>query len=140
MTDVDDLDDEPLRLPPAPTPPARAPPPILTAIVPVVGALVLWRITGSVHSLWFAALGPLVAVASFVDGLRTARRARRRARREDLRALAHLEDAVARRHEAERRRAWQRTPTWRRCAPTRQRCGARCPDVTRRWWSVAGKG
>jgi hypothetical protein len=79
MTDVDDLDDEPLRLPPAPTPPARAPPPILTAIVPVVGALVLWRITGSVHSLWFAALGPLVAVASFVDGLRTARRARRRA-------------------------------------------------------------
>jgi hypothetical protein len=74
--------------------------PILTAIVPVVGALVLWRITGSVHFLWFAALGPLVAGASFVDGLRTARRARRRAGREDLRALAHLEEAVARRHEA----------------------------------------
>lgn len=129
MTDVDDLDDEPLRLPPAPTPPARAPLPILTAIVPVVGALVLWRITGSVHSLWFAALGPLVAVASFVDGLRTARRARRRARREGLRALAHLEDAVARRHEAERRRAWRRTPD----------VATLCADEAEVWRSVPGR-
>lgn len=129
MTDVDDLDDEPLRLPPAPTPPARAPLPVVTAIVPVVGALVLWRVTGSAHALWFAALGPLVAVASFVDGLRTTRRVRRRARREHLRLLAHLDEAVDRRHDAERRGAWRRTPD----------VATLCADEAEVWRSVPGR-
>ena len=34
----------------------------------VVGAVVLWQLTGSPTALWFAALGPLMAVASFADG------------------------------------------------------------------------
>lgn len=129
MTDADEFDDEPLRLPAAPPPPARASLPVLTAVVPVIGALLLWRITGSAHALWFAALGPLVAVASFVDGLRTTRRARRRARRETLRSLAQLEEAVARRHEAERRRAWRRTPD----------VATLCADEAEVWRSVPGR-
>ena len=74
MTDVVD---EPLRLPPPPTLPGRPAVPLAAAIVPVVGALVLWRVTGSAYALWFAALGPLMAAAAFVDGLRTARGAPR---------------------------------------------------------------
>lgn len=129
MTDADDSDDEPLRLPSAPTPPGRAPLPILTAIVPVVGALMLWRITGAVHALWFAALGPLVAVASFLDGLRSARRARARSRRDALSAHARLESEIARRHDAQRDRAWRRTPD----------VAMLCGDDAEVWRSVPGR-
>jgi S-DNA-T family DNA segregation ATPase FtsK/SpoIIIE len=53
---VPSLDDEPLTLPAAWTPPARPPLPLVAAIVPVVGAGALWlvavlvarRIMGSV--------------------------------------------------------------------------------------------
>ncbi|MGB4780306.1 hypothetical protein, partial [Microbacterium sp.] len=67
--------DDPLRLPAAPAAPPRPQVPLLTAVVPVVGAVVLWQLTGSAYALWFAALGPLLAVAGFVDGMRGARRA-----------------------------------------------------------------
>ena len=105
----DDLD-EPLRLPPAPPAPPRPGLPVAAAIVPVVGAVVLWQLTGSPTALWFAALGPLMAVASFADGLRSMRRAKRRARREAADALADLDREVEERHDVERRRAWRRTP------------------------------
>ena len=84
--------------------------PILTAVVPVVGALVLWSLTGSMYALWFAALGPLVAAAGVVDGLRTVRRARRRARRDRRSAFARAEAEVERRHVEERERLWRRHP------------------------------
>ncbi len=105
----DDLD-EPLRLPAAPPAPPRPGLPVAAAIVPVVGAVVLWQLTGSPTALWFAALGPLMAIASFADGLRSARRAKRRARREAAGALVDLGREVEERHAEERRRAWRRTP------------------------------
>lgn len=105
----DDLD-EPLRLPPAPPAPARPGLPVAAAVVPVVGAVVLWQLTGSPTALWFAALGPLMAIASFADGLRSSRRAARRARREAATALVDLGREVDERHDDERRRAWRRTP------------------------------
>ena len=52
--------------------------PILATAVPVLGAVALWVVTGSVLSLWFAALAPMMAVAGFGDRLWAARRARRR--------------------------------------------------------------
>lgn len=107
---MSDAFDEPLRLPARPSPPARPPLPIATAIVPVIGAVVLWRLTGSVYALWFAALGPLVAVASVLDGLRTRRRAGRRSAREAAAALVTLGAEVEARHADERERAWRRTP------------------------------
>lgn len=102
--------DEPLRLPSAPAVPARPALPLAAAVVPVVGAIVLWRVTGSAYALWFAALGPLMAVAGFADGWRTVRRAKRRGRREAVAALEVLEAEVGRRHDDERSRAWRRTP------------------------------
>lgn len=102
--------EEPLRLPAPASVPPRPAVPIAAAIVPVVGAVVLWRLTGSVYALWFAALGPLMAAASFLDGLRTTRRMRRRSTRESTAAIAALGDEVDERHADERDRAWRRTP------------------------------
>ena len=94
---------EPLELPDLPDPPSRRPFPIAASIVPVVGALVMWRVTGSIFMLWFAALGPFMAVASLLDGARAARRARRRAERELRAACERIRVDVERRHDEERR-------------------------------------
>lgn len=107
---MSDAVDDPLRLPARPAPPTRPPLPLGAAIVPVIGAVVLWRLTGSAYALWFAALGPLVAAASFLDGLRATRRAGRRSRRATAAALVALGAEVDGRHVAERVRAWRRTP------------------------------
>ncbi|MBF4561813.1 cell division protein FtsK [Microbacterium sp. VKM Ac-2870] len=120
---------EPLRFPPVPPAPARAPLPLLTAIVPVIGAVLLWRLTGSPYALWFAALGPLVAAASFIDGLRSARRARRTARRAIAREMSRLDREVVRRHDDERARAWRRTPD----------VATLCTDAAEIWRSVPGR-
>lgn len=105
-----DYSDDPLRLPAAVPAPGRPALPLAAAIVPVVGAVILWRITGSTFALWFAALGPLMATAGFLDGLRTNRRAQRRARRDQAAALTALRSEIERRHDDERHRARRRTP------------------------------
>jgi len=121
---------EPLRLPATPPVPVRPPLPVLAALVPLFGALLLWRLTGSPYALWFAALGPLVALASFLDGLRTVRLARRRARRDGMQALSRLENDVDRRHDEERARAWRRTPD----------VAGLCADEAEIWRAVPGRG
>jgi S-DNA-T family DNA segregation ATPase FtsK/SpoIIIE len=57
---------------------------VVATLAPVAVSLVLWILTSSPFALVFAALGPVVAVASVVDGRLSARRTRRResARRE----------------------------------------------------------
>lgn len=70
---------EPLALPPTPQQPRRPSLPILAALVPVISGVALWGVTGSLFSLCFAALGPLMLLASFVDGARQRRRESRRA-------------------------------------------------------------
>lgn len=101
----------PLALPPRP-PEAAAPGfPWLAAVAPVAGAAVLWSVTGSVLSLAFAALGPLVAVASMLDARRQGRRARRRGAAERTTRLAELRASIADRHDAERAAAWRRVVT-----------------------------
>jgi S-DNA-T family DNA segregation ATPase FtsK/SpoIIIE len=101
---------EQLTLPSAWQPPSRPPIPIVAAIVPVVGAIGLWMVTGSVLSLWLAALGPLIAVATMADAARSARRDRRRHRADAARVHAEVAQAVTQRHDDERRRAWARHP------------------------------
>ena len=93
---------EPLELPGLPDPPSRRPFPLLASLVPVVGAVVMWQVTGSVFMLWFAALGPFMAVASIFDTARQAKRERRRAERELHEACEHTRGDVARRHDEER--------------------------------------
>ncbi|WP_461471086.1 FtsK/SpoIIIE domain-containing protein [Microbacterium sp. HJ5] len=104
------LDAETLTLPAAWTPPPRPPLPVVAAIVPVVGAIGLWLVTGSVLSLWLAALGPLIAFATMADAARSARRDRRRHDAETARVRGEVARAVTARHDAERRRLWARHP------------------------------
>lgn len=103
-------DDDPLTLPPAWTPPARPALPLVAAIVPVVGAVALWLVTGWVMSLCLALLGPLVAFATVLDAKRGARRDRRHAAVEAARARGRVAADVERRHDAERARLRARHP------------------------------
>ncbi|GAA1689215.1 hypothetical protein GCM10009792_06730 [Microcella alkalica] len=61
-------------LPTPPTPPPHTPFPVIAVIAPAVGAVVILLITGSVFVLVFAALTPLIAIATTLDARRTARR------------------------------------------------------------------
>ncbi|WP_052226473.1 FtsK/SpoIIIE domain-containing protein [Microbacterium mangrovi] len=102
--------DEPLRLPDAAEPPRRGPLPLLASLVPVLGSLVLWVATGSPFMLWFALLGPVIAVATRLDGRRTARRDAARRRAEAEAARSRVSARVAERHERERDRLWAGHP------------------------------
>ncbi|ANJ27562.1 FtsK/SpoIIIE domain-containing protein [Agromyces aureus] len=101
----------PLTLPavvPEPTPTGF---PFLAALAPVVGAVVLWLVTHSVISLAFAVLGPVLAVATVLDGRRQVRRSVRRANEERIAAFARLRADVGVRHEEEAETAWLRHPS-----------------------------
>ncbi len=101
---------EPLELPPPWRPPARPAVPLLASVVPVLGAVALWLVTGSVLALWLAALGPLIAGATMLDGARDARRGRRRAEAAADLARARAARQITERHAAERARRWARHP------------------------------
>jgi S-DNA-T family DNA segregation ATPase FtsK/SpoIIIE len=97
------MDLEPLTLPAAPEEPGRQPVPVLAAVVPIAAGVVLWLITGSVFSLCFAALGPLMIGASLLDGIRSRRRARRTAAEAQTQGWRRAEQELGRRHQRERR-------------------------------------
>ncbi len=91
-------------LPAAWVPPSRGGIPLLASLVPVLGAVALWLVTGSILSLWLALLGPLIAVATMLDAARGARRDRRRAARDAETARDRIAAAVRKRHMDERAR------------------------------------
>ncbi|OAZ43047.1 hypothetical protein A9Z40_14405 [Microbacterium arborescens] len=102
--------DDPIRLPP-PRPETRRPPlPVWALAVPVAGAVLLWQMTGSPTVLWFAALGPLVAVASLLDGMRVARRERRSSAGSAAAGLRSAHAELDERHAHERADRWRTTP------------------------------
>lgn len=100
----------PLTLPPLPAPARRSSVPLLASVVPVVGAVALWVFTGSVFALWFAALGPLIALATAIDARRSTRRERRRGARDRERTCERLRDVIAARHAQERAALWAQHP------------------------------
>lgn len=100
----------PIVLPTASAPSRRAPVPFMAAIVPVAGGVVLWLITGSVFALCFAALGPLMIVASLVDAARNRRRERRRDAAQSEQDWATAEAELELRHQDEREDRWLRHP------------------------------
>ncbi|WES65941.1 FtsK/SpoIIIE domain-containing protein [Microbacter sp. GSS18] len=102
--------DEPLTLPDAWTPPSRPGIPVVVAVVPVVGGVAMWLVTGSTLALWLAGLGPLMAAGTMLDAVRTARRDRRRARLEAADARAAVVDEIRRRHARERAERWREHP------------------------------
>ncbi len=120
----------PIHLPPLPPEPTRAPFPWIATTAPVAGAVVIWAVTGSMVSLAFAALAPLVAVAAVLDARRSARRARRAqvVAREEV--IGRLRSEVARRHDVERADAWRRTPPVRSLADRGAPAWSRRPPET----------
>lgn len=78
--------------------------------MPVVAGVALWLITGSLLSLCFAALGPLMMAASFLDAARGRRRERRRTTEIAEAAWLTAESQRATLHDEERRRLRVRYP------------------------------
>jgi S-DNA-T family DNA segregation ATPase FtsK/SpoIIIE len=101
---------EVLELPAPWQPPTRAAVPLLASVVPVIGAVALWLVTGSVLSLWLAALGPLIAGATMLDSARTSRRHRRRVNAAAVEAQARVARLIGERHAQERGRLWTLHP------------------------------
>lgn len=104
------MDLDSLTLPAAPAAPRRQPVPVLAAVVPMAAGVVLWLITGSIFSLCFAALGPLMIGASILDGLRTRRRDRRSNAEEYEAGWRRAEQDLRRRHQRERRQLRRENP------------------------------
>lgn len=109
------MDSQPIAVPTPPAPARRPPIPVVAASVPVAAGVVLWAVTGSLYSLCFAAIGPLMLLASVADGARAQRRARRVARGDYDTAWADAERELARRHDEERRSRWHRDPDAAEC-------------------------
>lgn len=101
---------EPLELPPPWTAPTRPAVPLLASVVPMVGAVALWAVTGSILALWLAALGPLIAGATMLDGARSNRREKRRAERAASIARVQVGRDIDERHADERDRLHARHP------------------------------
>jgi len=106
---------EPLVLPSAPAPSRRAALPLIAAAAPLASGVLLWQLTGSVTTLWFAAISPLMLLASFLDVLRNGRRERRRSAAEEAEAWQDVEQRFSARSDAERRRAAREAPDVLRC-------------------------
>ncbi len=59
--------DEPITLPQHPVRSPPSPFPVMAAMAPVVASVLIWLVTRSSFALIFAALGPVIAIASVVD-------------------------------------------------------------------------
>jgi S-DNA-T family DNA segregation ATPase FtsK/SpoIIIE len=92
----------------APRPPELPPPhrvPIVATIAPLVVSLVLFAVTRSAFTLVFAALGPVVAVASSVDAALQRRRTLRRETTRFESDVTRVSAEIAAAHDRERRAA-----------------------------------
>lgn len=106
---------DPISLPAAVPAPRRPPIPFVAALVPVAAGVVLWTVTGSILSLCFALLGPLMIFGSLLDGIRQRRRETKRLTAETEAAWARVEDELAERRRQESARLWRRHPDVARC-------------------------
>ncbi|WP_309129619.1 FtsK/SpoIIIE domain-containing protein [Microbacterium sp.] len=104
------MDATTIVLPSPPAEPRRPPLPLLAAIVPVIAGVVLWLITGSLFALCFAALGPLMLMASFLDGMRVRRRERRTGLAEATESWTRAEVELERLHRQEHESIWRANP------------------------------
>jgi S-DNA-T family DNA segregation ATPase FtsK/SpoIIIE len=103
--------------------------PFIAAIIPVAAGVVLWLVSGSLYALCFAALGPLMLVASALDAARTRRRDRRRDEAEAAAVWASAEEELRTRQQGERAVLWQRHPDVAACLAQPPLRGADGPDA-----------
>lgn len=111
---------ERLALPPSLPEPARAGFPVVASVAPVIVSLGIWAVTGSPYSLLFAALGPVVAVGSLLDGRRQRRRTARRDRERALATIARTSQRVDAIHQRERERLDRLVPSFERLVDPRR--------------------
>ncbi|WP_292697886.1 FtsK/SpoIIIE domain-containing protein [Microbacterium sp. 69-10] len=122
------MDATTIVLPAVPAEPRRPSLPLMAAVVPVVAGVVLWLVTGSLFALCFAALGLLMLVASFLDGLRTRGRERRRSQQEADAGWQRAEAELERLHAQEHAAAWRREPGVAECLAEPPLRGHEPPD------------
>ena len=117
---IQDAAPERLTMPVLAAPPPRTPFPFVATAAPVLVSLGIWAVTGSVYSLLFAALGPVVALGSLLDGRRQRRRTRRRDTERALGALGRTREHVRELQEIERARLVRLAPPLTElCLPSR---------------------
>src|SRR5690606_37807358 len=109
------MDATTIVLPAVPAEVRRPALPLLAAVVPIIAGVVLWSVTGSLFALCFAALGPLMLVASFLDGLRTRGRDRRSAQAEAEAAWQRAGRELEHLHCEEHATLWRREPDVAEC-------------------------
>ncbi len=85
----------------------------------MAGAVAMWLLTGYVMMLCFAAIGPLMVLASLIDGARNRRKERRRATRELSAACATAREELSERHSRERSQLDRLRPSTARLAEAR---------------------
>jgi S-DNA-T family DNA segregation ATPase FtsK/SpoIIIE len=100
-----------IRLPAQPPAPNRPGFPVLACVAPLIAAGLIWWITGSVFVLIFAALSPVIAVASLLDGRRSTARQGRRDTAGYAEAMGAAGDAVDESLRRLRRAAWRAAPS-----------------------------
>ena len=108
---IPDAAPERLTLPALAPPPPRPPFPFVATAAPVLVSIGIWAVTGSVYSLLFAALGPVVAVGGLLDGRRQCRRTAARDADRAVGALSKTRDRVLDLHERERARLERAAPS-----------------------------
>lgn len=104
-------DEDVLRAPPSVAEPDPVRFPVVQAAAPVVAAAALFALTGSRGVLALAVLGPVLAVATLVDGRLRARHRLRRERARYEAAFERLERAALRRHRTALARARAAEPS-----------------------------
>ncbi|PRB19149.1 FtsK/SpoIIIE domain-containing protein [Microbacterium sp. MYb62] len=120
----------PIVLPSVPAPSRRAPLPFIAALVPIAAGVVLWLVSGSILALCFAALGPLMILASLADSVRNRRRERRQDDAQAERDWVAAEAELARRHAEERDALWFRRPDAAACLAQPPLRGVLPPEPT----------
>jgi DNA segregation ATPase FtsK/SpoIIIE, S-DNA-T family len=99
-----------ISLPVAPQQKERTPFPLIATVAPVVVGVVLVIVTGSLISLAFALLGPVIAVATLADGRRSRSRSSRRASAQFWVDVEATRARIRAAHDEERTRRAQRHP------------------------------
>lgn len=93
---------DPITLPDAEPAPQPRRWPFIAAVVPVFAGIALWLVTGSLLSLVFAALGPLMIAGNALDGARVRRKHERLAGTRRQQQWARASDQLDRAHAHER--------------------------------------
>ena len=123
------MDAVPITLPAAPATPRRTPLPLLAAVVPIAAGAAMWLVTGMVQTLWFAALGPVMLVASLADAARARRRDRRHHEAQAEIEWSAAEEELRHRHDDERAALRRLHPDAASCLREQPLRDARMPDA-----------